>query len=99
MSTGPRGVFRRVLLRLIPFETAYVRARGPTLPRSSAVSFNYAVQPNGNVRPVYLTVVDITEFAVDKLANRGTSQGSAIVTNVQDFMIHLRENLINGRGA
>jgi lysine-ketoglutarate reductase/saccharopine dehydrogenase-like protein (TIGR00300 family) len=57
---------------------------------------SYTVTKTGVVRPVYLTVVDITEFSVDKLANRGTAQATAIVTNVQDFMIHLRENLTKG---
>jgi hypothetical protein len=57
---------------------------------------SYTVLSSGQVRPVYLTVVDITEFSVDKLANRGTAQATAIVTNVQDFMIHLRENLTTG---
>lgn len=57
---------------------------------------SYAVLPGGVVRPVYLTIVDITEFSVDKLANRGSAQATAIVTNVQDFMINLRTNLTRG---
>jgi hypothetical protein len=54
---------------------------------------NYRVEADGSVRPVYLTIVDMTEFSADKLANRGSSQASAILTNVQDFMINLGKNL------
>ena len=38
-------------------------------------------------------VVDMTEFSVDKLANRGSLQAIPILTNVQDFMVNLRHNL------
>ncbi len=53
----------------------------------------YALRPDGRVRPVYFYVVDMTEFAADKLANRGSAQARAILTNVQDFMINLWNNL------
>ncbi len=55
---------------------------------------SYKVLSSGQVRPVYLTIVDITEFSVDKLANRGSGQAMAIVTNAQDFMINLRHRLV-----
>jgi len=55
---------------------------------------SYHVNADGSVRPVYLYVVDMTEFSVDKLANRGSAQAVAILTNVQDFMINLRNNLL-----
>jgi hypothetical protein len=58
---------------------------------------SYHVTQAGSVRPVYLTIVDITEFSADKLANRGSAQAMAIVTNVQDFMINLRTNLVGRR--
>jgi hypothetical protein len=35
----------------------------------------------------------MTEFSVDKLANRGSLQAIPILTNVQDFMVNLRHNL------
>lgn len=54
---------------------------------------NYRVEQDGTVRPVFLTVVDMTEFSADKLANRGSSQARAILTNVQDFVIHLGKAL------
>jgi len=58
---------------------------------------SYRVSGAGVVRPVYLTIVDITEFSADKLANRGSAQAMPIVTNVQDFMINLRFALVGGR--
>jgi lysine-ketoglutarate reductase/saccharopine dehydrogenase-like protein (TIGR00300 family) len=54
---------------------------------------SYRVMDDGSVRPVYYYVVDMTEFSVDKLANRGSAQVSAILTNVQDFMVNLWNNL------
>jgi hypothetical protein len=45
------------------------------------------------VRPVFFYVVDMSEFSVDKLANRGSMQAQAVLTNVQDFMVNLRHNL------
>jgi len=53
----------------------------------------YQVAEDNSVRPVFLYVVDMNEFSVDKLANRGSSQAIAILTNVQDFMVNLRHNL------
>jgi hypothetical protein len=53
----------------------------------------YQVDAGGAVRPVFFYVVDMTEFSVDKLANRGSLQAIPILTNVQDFMVNLRHNL------
>ncbi|WP_291319263.1 hypothetical protein [Desulfonatronospira sp.] len=54
---------------------------------------SYRVMDNGLVRPVYFYIVDISEFSVDKLANRGSVQATAVVTNVQDFIVNLSRNL------
>ena len=54
---------------------------------------SYRVQKDGSVRPVYFYVVDMSEFSADKLANRGSAQSSAILTNVQDFIVNLHKNL------
>ncbi len=54
---------------------------------------SYRVMPNGRVRPVFFYIVDMTEFSADKLANRGSAQAVAILTNVQDFMMNLWHNL------
>lgn len=54
---------------------------------------SYQVLPDGSVRPVFFYVVDMTEFCVDKLANRGSAQATAILTNAQDFVVNLWNNL------
>lgn len=53
----------------------------------------YQVLPSGALRLVCFYVVDMTEFSIDKLANRGSVQAVPILTNVQDFMVNLRHNL------
>ncbi len=44
---------------------------------------------NGKVRPVYMYTIDIQEFTVNKLSDRGTLTATSIVTNAQDFMKNL----------
>lgn len=53
----------------------------------------YKVADDGALRPVFFYVVDMSEFSVDKLANRGSMQAVPILTNVQDFMVNLRHGL------
>ena len=48
---------------------------------------------DGVVRPLYFYSVDISEFAVNKLRDRGSLSVKTIVTNVQDFLVHLGRNL------
>ena len=57
---------------------------------------SYRIMPDQTVRPVYYYIVDMTEFSADKLANRGSAQAVAILTNVQDFMTNLWHNLKPG---
>jgi len=54
---------------------------------------SYKVEADNSVRPVFFFIVDMTEFSADKLANRGSSQAMAILTNAQDFMVNLWNNL------
>lgn len=54
---------------------------------------SYQVEDEG-VRPVYIYAVDISEFAVNKLRDRGTLGVTSIVTNIQDFLVILKRNLI-----
>jgi lysine-ketoglutarate reductase/saccharopine dehydrogenase-like protein (TIGR00300 family) len=56
----------------------------------------YKVLEDGSVRPVYFYVVDMSEFSADKLANRGSAQAQAILTNVQDFIVNLWNHLSKG---
>ena len=54
---------------------------------------SYRVMPDGTVRPVFFYIVDMAEFSADKLANRGSAQAVAILTNAQDFTVNLWNNL------
>ncbi len=45
------------------------------------------------IRPVYIYSVDISEFAVNKLHDRGSLSVKGMVTNIQDFLVHLERNL------
>ena len=47
------------------------------------------------VRPVFIYNVDISEFAVNKLRDRGTLEVTSIVTNVQDFLVNLQRNVMS----
>ena len=48
---------------------------------------SYQVTEDGRVRPVYFYSVDMSEFAVSKLADRGSLTARPILTNVQDFVV------------
>lgn len=50
---------------------------------------SYQVLADGAVRPVYFFIVDMSEFAAGKLADRGSLTAHAILTNVQDFIVNL----------
>lgn len=54
---------------------------------------SYRVLPDGSVRPVYFYCVDIAEFVVNKLADRGSLSARGIVTNVQDFIVNVAKGL------
>lgn len=53
----------------------------------------YRVLPNGDIREIYFYTVDTTEFAVNKLGDRGSLGAKGIVTNVQDFVCNLCKGL------
>ena len=54
---------------------------------------SYRVLPDGTVRQVYFYCVDISEFMVNKLADRGSLSSHGIVTNVQDFIVNVAKGL------
>lgn len=54
---------------------------------------SYTVK-DGVVRPVYIYSIDIQEFAVNKLSDRGTLEVKTLVTNIQDFIVNVAEGLI-----
>lgn len=49
---------------------------------------------NNTVRPVSIFNVDVSEFAVNKLKDRGSLEVTSIVTNIQDFLVNLHRNLV-----
>jgi len=54
---------------------------------------SYKVIGEARVRPVYFYTVDMSEFAVNKLANRGSLTAHSILTNVQDFVVTVERGL------
>lgn len=54
---------------------------------------SFRVMPDGTVRQVYFYCVDVSEFVVNKLADRGSLSAKGIVTNVQDFVVNLQKGL------
>ncbi len=54
---------------------------------------SYTVTDEGTVRPVYLYTVDISEFVVNKLLDRGSLCATTLVTNVQDFITIVAKGL------
>jgi len=57
------------------------------------LSPSFIVDPPAGVRPVYFYAVDMSEFAVSKLSDRGSLSARAILTNVQDFVVTLHRGL------
>ncbi len=54
---------------------------------------SYKVIDGEGIRPVYFYSVDMSEFAVNKLANRGSLSARSILTNVQDFVVTVERGL------
>ena len=54
---------------------------------------SFRVMSDGTVRQIYFYCVDISEFAVNKLADRGSLSARGIVTNAQDFIVNLAKAL------
>ena len=49
---------------------------------------------DGVVRPVFIYSVDVSEFAVNKLKDRGSLEVTSIVTNIQDFLVNIQRKLV-----
>ncbi|MDO4518504.1 MAG: hypothetical protein Q4B78_04785, partial [Bacillota bacterium] len=54
---------------------------------------SFRVMPDGTIRQVYFYCVDISEFTVNKLSDRGSLSAKGIITNVQDFIVNLSKGL------
>lgn len=48
---------------------------------------------DGEVRPVFIYAVDVSEFVLNKLRDRGTLEVTTIVANTQDFLFKLSNRL------
>ena len=60
------------------------------------ISPMYIVMDDSTTRPVYFYTVDISEFSANKLADRGSLSAKSIITNAQDFVVHLGKVLGDG---
>lgn len=54
---------------------------------------SFRVMEDKTIRPVYFYTVDISEFALNKLGDRGSLSARSIVTNAQDFMVKICKGL------
>lgn len=54
---------------------------------------SFRVLEDGTVRQIYFYVCDISEFVINKLADRGSLSSKGIVTNVQDFICNIADGL------
>ncbi len=48
---------------------------------------------NGEVRPLYIYSIDISEFVTNKLHDRGSLSAVTMITNVQDFIVNVAKGL------
>ena len=55
---------------------------------------SYRVMKDGTVRKLYFYCVDISEFTVNKLTDRGSLSSRGIVTNAQDFIVNIANGLL-----
>ena len=53
----------------------------------------FRVLQDGTVRKVYFYCVDVSEFMVNKLTDRGSLSSRGIVTNAQDFIVNIAKGL------
>lgn len=60
---------------------------------------SYQVVGEGQARPVYFYSVDMSEFVISKLANRGSLAARSILTNVQDFVVMVERGLRRRKSA
>ncbi len=81
-----RGCLRKATTVITLATTLHAIATGNMTP-------SFRVLPDGTVREVYFYCVDIAEFAVNKLADRGSLAAKGIVTNAQDFVVNVAKGL------
>ena len=57
------------------------------------VTPTFRVMPDGTIRETYFYICDISEFVINKVADRGSLSSKGIVTNVQDFITNVADRL------
>ncbi|MCL1810495.1 MAG: hypothetical protein FWG42_12130 [Clostridiales bacterium] len=57
---------------------------------------SYVVR-GGEIRPVFIYAIDVSEFVLNKLRDRGTLEVTTIVSNIQDFLFKLTNILKQGK--
>lgn len=48
---------------------------------------------DGKIRPLFIYTVDVSEFAINKLADRGSLSATGIITNAQDFIVMVAKGI------
>lgn len=56
---------------------------------------SFRILKDHTIRPVYFYIVDISEFAVNKLSDRGSLAARGVITNVQDFIVNLCKGVVD----
>ncbi len=80
-----RNLIRRATTVICMATTLHTIATGNMTPGYRVV--------DGVVRPLYFYSVDVSEFALNKLRDRGSLSVRTIVTNAQDFIVNLQKGL------
>ena len=80
-----RALVRRATTIICMASTLHTIATGNMTP-----SFR---EKDGVLRPLYFYSVDISEFSVNKLRDRGSLAVRTFVTNAQDFVVNVRKGL------
>jgi len=81
-----RGVVRKATTVICMATMLHTIATGNMTP-------SFRVLEDGTVRPLYLYTVDIDEFVVNKLLDRGSLSATTVVANVQDFIVLVAKGL------
>ena len=81
-----RNLIRKATTIICMASTLHTVATGNMTPSYRVV--------DGVVRPVYFYSVDVSEFAVNKLRDRGSLSVRTIVTNVQDFVVNVCKGVL-----
>lgn len=77
-----RNCVRKATTVICMASTLHTIATGNMVP-------SFRVLEDGTIRQIYFYSVDISEFAVNKLGDRGSLSAKSIVTNAQDFVVNV----------